>query len=296
MIASPPAQILRIALDVAKQRGAQNLELSGAGTEFCFYRAHRDGRWEGYRIARSEVFNTANNPGVSAEELQHKELALSAWALESGVPSAGPLGVVKHEQGPVLIMEFINDDDSAVDQFELGRLLARLHRAPPPENVDGIPKPTLVYAHIAQRLTSRYRLLQSSTSLPALPSQEHISSALEQELQRESLLHMDIRRQNIRALRGEIKSLFDWSNALVAAPEVELARINQYAAISDNGLEYATIRQGYLQAGGTMCETSEVWRWLSLDAAVMLAGVFSSVAPDEKLKQLYLARIQKLLH
>lgn len=72
---------------IAASRGAHKVTLAGSGMEFLFYTAARDGHKEGYRIPRTPVFNTANNRGVSALDLQHQEMALAAWAAANEYPA-----------------------------------------------------------------------------------------------------------------------------------------------------------------------------------------------------------------
>jgi thiamine kinase-like enzyme len=46
------------------------------------------------------------------------------------------------------------------------------------------------------------------------------------------LLHMDLRPANYLCQRNRLIGLIDWSNALIAAPMLELARIAEYGALS----------------------------------------------------------------
>lgn len=280
---------------VAERRGAHGLKLTGAGTEFLFYSAHKGQQPEGYRIPRSLLFETANNPGVLALELQRKEMKLCMWATENGLPSSRPIDLIEQDDVPVLITEIINDDGSVISAGALGSLLADMHRLPPPESVQSNLKHQRNYAYIAARMSLRYEKLRVKNSLPLLPPRKRIDGILEESLHRSSLLHMDIRRQNIRSQHGQPLALFDWSNALIGAPDLEMARIEEYAAIAENGLDYSGILAGYLKSGGILNQSPMAWTLLRLDAALMLAGVFNSVAPDQTLEELFLARIRALL-
>jgi thiamine kinase-like enzyme len=46
------------------------------------------------------------------------------------------------------------------------------------------------------------------------------------------LLHMDLRSANYLCQRNRLMGLIDWSNALIAAPMLELARIAEYGGLS----------------------------------------------------------------
>lgn len=285
----------QVAARLAANRGADELELTGEGTEFLFYSSLRGTQREGYRIPRKRVYNTSNNPQISASNLQLKELNCSLWAQQHGLPSARAIDLVDQDGFPVLITEVIWDDGSPVDAHALGSLLASLHELPPPAFDVKDSQAGAIYTSVAQRIADRYARLAHEHSMPDLPSTCVLRSVLEECLHRRSLLHLDIRRQNVRVQAGTPQALFDWSNSLCAAPEMELARIQEYSAIAENGLDNESLRAGYTANGGRFDDTSAAWNVLRLDAAVMLAGVFNSVVPNKDLEQLFLARTRALI-
>lgn len=290
-----PTNPALVARRLAALRGITNVQRAGSGTEFFFFIAAKAGRREGYRIPRTPEFNTSNNPGVPALSLQLQELKLAAWARKNGLPSAKPLDLVEQDGYPVLVLEVVDDDRSEVDSAALGATTANMHSCPMP-SIDFVAlngQPT--NPRIARRLNQRYIELSKHTFLPPLPPVAKIESELEGSLGMTCLTHLDIRRQNVRVQQGRPLSLFDWSNALPAPPELEIARVEEYAAIGANGLDYSAFREGYAKAGGVLQTRSAAWPVLRLDAAVMLAVVFSSVAPDEALRTLFVGRIRGLL-
>lgn len=109
------------------------------------------------------------------------------------------------------------------------------------------------------------------------------------------LTHLEIRRQNLRVLQGAPIALIDWSNALLAPAELELARAGEYSLIRDNGLEFSALCSGYALAGGVVDMQSAIWPILQLDAALMLAVVFDSVAPDPHLHRMFCDRVRLLI-
>lgn len=271
------------------------MQLAGSGTEFLFFVASGHGRHEGYRVPRAPEFKTANNPGVSASDLQFQEMALAAWARTNGIPSAQPVDLVDQDGCPVLVLEVFDDDGSGLDSAALGAVIAKMHLLPPPGLELVAQNGQRVGVRIAERLDQRYAAVRQRTALPPLPPVKRIADALESSLAPPRLVHLDVRRQNVRVQQGRPLSLFDWSNALAAAPEVEVARVEEYSAVASNGLDYQAFRDGYASAGGVINEVSAAWPLLRLDAAVMLAVVFDSVAPDPALRELFLGRIRGLL-
>lgn len=279
--------------ELALNRGAHDLRLLGAGVEFLFFSTRAGTRREGYRVPRARVFDTVNNPGIQALELQRKELRLSAWALVHGVPSANPTELVDQGGYSVLVTEVIDDDQTPVNQQALGAVLAKMHQVEPlASEVARCPD---IYDYLAQRIGDRHSRISTDHQLPALPKPTHLAKVLQRSLHRVSQLHLDIRRQNIRVAAGEPRALFDWSNALTAAPELEMARIREYAQIPENALDYMDILAGYRAYGGTIDESTTAWAVLRLDAALMLAGVFTSVSPNEELASVFLNRVRILL-
>lgn len=284
-----------IAQRIAASRGAHSVSLAGSGTEFLFYTATLDGNQEGYRIPRTPEFNTANNQGVSAMGIQRQEMALAAWASDGGLPSTQPVDLIEQDGFPVLILTVVDDDGSELDAKALGSIVARMHQRQLPQMdfvaQNGLP----VSERIVQRLEQRYSELGKNVHLPALPPAARMLRDLEEHLGQPRLAHLDIRRQNVRVMDGHPHSIFDWSNALGAPPELEIARIEEYAAIDENGLDYEAFRLGYAREGGTVGTESPAWPLLRLDTAVMLAVVFSSVAPNDDLRELFVARLSTLV-
>lgn len=295
MSADPKHAPSEAAQRLASGRGAHKVTLSGSGTEFLFYTATRDGREEGYRIPRAVEFNTANNRGVSALDLQRQEMALAAWASVNGIPSAQPLDLIEQDGFPVLIVDVVEDDGSELDAAALGGVIARMHRLQQPEMdfvaQNGLP----VNQRIVRRLEQRYGELCKNVPLPALPKTARMLGDLEENLSTPTLTHLDIRRQNVRVVGGLPQSIFDWSNALGAAPELEIARIQEYSAIAENGLDYGAFRAGYALEGGAVATETPAWPILRLDTAVMLAVVFSSVAPNDGLREFFTSRVRQLI-
>ncbi|MFI2562920.1 phosphotransferase [Paenarthrobacter sp. NPDC018779] len=147
---------------------------------------------------------------------------------------------------------------------------------------------------IVRRLEQRYAELGKNDLLPVLPGAAQLLRDLDGNPSRARLTHLDPRRQNVRVTGGQPPSIFDWSNALGAAPEMEIARIEEYAAIDENGLDYEAFLEGYSRAGGTVVSETPAWPILRLDRAVMLAVVFSTVAPNDQLRELFLTRVKTL--
>ncbi|WP_049656122.1 phosphotransferase family protein [Kitasatospora sp. MY 5-36] len=272
-----------------------------SGVEFLVYRAsplsgaaHED---VVLRVPRARTFHTANNVGVGADGLLEQELRITQWLAPDGFPVARALGIEYTRTGtPVLLSAFVDSDAQAPDWSEVGALFAALHAKPAPDLAPvvqyGRPVPDL----LAQRLPDRFgRLLDLRPGLGELPERAAIAARLAETSAEPALLHLDLRRQNLLCGQGRVAALIDWSNVLIGDPAMELARMSEYALIPENGLDERAIRQGYEAAGGKSSVTPAADLLYRLDAAVMLALVFTSVAPDPRLGPAQTARVVELL-
>ena len=278
--------LYRIAQLAARRRGAEEVRAAGAGTEFAFF-VTPDG--EGYRVPRSVVFRTVNDPGVAARGMQEQEWQLMRWARQQGVPTAEVIDLIQVEGFPVLVVEVVDDDGSVLDGRQFGRVVARLHQAPAPAFAPVVQHRLDLADRIAARLTERHGALKKY-GLEDLPGTDRLAARVRAGTGAAVLNHLDLRRQNVRCLSGEVRALFDWSNALIAPPEVELARLTEYAEIPENGLDLHEVLAGYREAGGSVRDDSDAWAVLRLDAAVMLAIVFDQVSPNPDLRDLFVER------
>ncbi len=307
-------ELHQLATLAARRRGAGKVRTAGRGTEFAFFVADNG---EGYRVPRADLSDRVNDPDVSAHHLQHKERVFTTWAAEHDLPAAEVRELLEIKGTPVLVVTVVEDDGSELAGRAFGRVLARMHQTPPPtisaehQPPTGIPQhemptgnarhesPTGNVHHerdladtIAARLTHRHAAL-TKYGLKQLP--EHLAETIRAGTGPEVVNHLDLRRQNVRCRDGEVTALFDWSNALLAPVELELARLTEYAEIAANGLELGELLAGYREAGGIVADHTDAWRLLRLDAAVMLANVFDSVAPDPQLRNLFLERSAALI-
>jgi aminoglycoside phosphotransferase (APT) family kinase protein len=285
----------RLATLAARRRGAGEVRTAGRGTEFAFFVADNG---EGYRVPRADLSDRVNDPDVSAYHLQRKEQVFTTWAAEHDLPAAEVRELLEIEGTPVLVVTVVEDDGSELAGRAFGRVLARMHQTPPPTRH---APPTGNVHHqrdladtIAARLTHRHAAL-TKYGLKHLPAPHHLAEIIRAGTGPDVVNHLDLRRQNVRCQDGEVKALFDWSNALLAPVELELARLTEYAEIAENGLELRELIAGYREAGGIVADHTDAWRLLRLDAAVMLANLFDSVVPNPRMRDLFLKRSAALL-
>ncbi|MFJ6619292.1 phosphotransferase family protein [Kitasatospora sp. NPDC091335] len=266
------------------QRGLSGLELVGKGLEFTVFRAvGPDGGPVAVRLAHRRFDTNANDPHVDTRALLVQEYAVLRHLAEHGLPVARARELVLADDPgapDVLLSDFVPDDGSPLDPHGLGRLLARLHRVPPPRlrpvAAEGGGTAGVIAARMARRWAGIARRAEGWPEAPdAALFARHLAGLTE-----DSLLHLDVRDANIRRDRGRTTALLDWSNALLGSPAVEFGRLAEYARHPENGIDLAAVRAGYASLAPVPDEDDPCLLVCRLDAALMLALVFLSEAAD----------------
>lgn len=279
-------QVARAAARVRNALGpVADLALIGSGLDFYVFRGHLPEHGAvAIRTPRARTFGNDNDPLQDSRELLDLEAALARHARTHRLPAPRVHDLVRHDEGDLLISEYVEGDGSAADAAELGALVRRLHGAPLPTCAPALPHASGV---LIERITRRARAVERRTGLELhLPPPERLAAALPSD-DPVSLLHMDVRPDNLLTRGGAVVALIDWANALIGPPLLELARIAEYGALDDR------FASGYrLEASAT---TEPAWTLYRLDAAVMLALVFLAEAPDPVRAADQLRRIRDLV-
>jgi aminoglycoside phosphotransferase (APT) family kinase protein len=132
------------------------------------------------------------------------------------------------------------------------------------------------------RLARWWRELQLLVpEIPDMLPDAVLRGAVAQRRNARSLLHLDVRRTNLRCVGGRVRAFIDWSNAILGDPAFELARIEEIARLPENGLDSGQVRAGYGQSAwwGVSDLVRLIYR---LDAAVMLALLFTAEHPGSE--------------
>ncbi|MEU0518182.1 phosphotransferase [Streptosporangium sp. NPDC006007] len=269
---------------LAERWGLRGLELVGKGLEFSVYRARgRDGQPVAVRLAHRRFDSNANDPHVDTRALLLQEYGIARHLAAHGLPIAEAKELVLADEPTspdVLLSAYVPDDGSDLDSFALGRLLARLHHVPPPRLTpvasEGVPTARAIAARIRRRWSEVGHHLDDWPEPPdASLVAGHLTGVAE-----DGLLHLDVRSDNIRRRQGQTVALLDWSNALLGSPSVEFGRLVEYARYPENELDVEAIRGGYARTATVPSDSDPCLLVCRLDAALMLALVFLSEAPD----------------
>lgn len=165
---------------------------------------------------------------------------------------------------------------------EVGELVRRLHRttAPAPLRRRG-SWPDFVLGRIGQRVDAVRRFVELPPTAGILdPYRELVE---QRRLHDDSLLHMDVRADNVLRRDGKVVALIDFMNAVAGDPLFELARIRSY------GLLDAEFLDGY----GVMPDALDIDALMDLyelDTAALLTVVGVDEVDDQDLHRASLAR------
>ncbi|WP_229402276.1 phosphotransferase family protein [Micromonospora okii] len=260
------------------------LELVGRGLEFTVFRAlGPDGAPVALRLAERRFESNANDPRVDTRVLLAQEYEITRHLSALGFPVAEPLELRLGDDDTtpdLLLSRFVTDDGSGLDGHHLGALLARLHRLPAPRLTPVAAEGTTTAGVLAARILRRWaevgRLVDGWPAPPDLPRLAAPLSGIGTS----GLVHLDVRSDNVRRVGGQVEALVDWSNALLGDAVVEFGRLTEYARYPENDLDLPAIRAGYAEAGHLPPADTPAELVCRLDAALMLALVFLSEAPD----------------
>lgn len=263
-----------------------DVRLVGRGLEFTVYRA-RDakGRAVVLRLAPRRFDSNANDPRVDTRALLTQEFEITRHLSSFGFPVAEPLRLHLGDAPDVpdvLISRYVEDDGSRLDNRDLGRLLARLHGLPPPSLAPVATESRSGAEVILSRLTRRWNEVGRLVPDWPAPLDRAVLADRLAGLTGGGLVHLDVRSANLRRRQGQVQALLDWSNALLADPVVEFARLTEYARYAENELDIELLRCGYATVREAPPEDATAMLACQLDTAVMLALVFLSEAPDSE--------------
>ena len=231
-------------------RGFTGLEPVGRGLEFSVFRGRRsaDGAAVAVRVGERRFDSNVNDPFVDTRALLVQEYELTRFLGEHGVPVAEPVDLVlsaSPAEPDVLVSQYLPDDGSTLDWFALGGILARLHSlAPPPVDLvagENLPVARLIVERLLRRWAEIGRMVASWPRPPAADALALVAARLGDG----SLVHLDVRRENVRCQQGALAGLLDWSNALRADAALEFGRLAEFARLPDNHIELGALRAGY---------------------------------------------------
>lgn len=296
---------------VAKGAGLTDLELFAEGLEFRVFKATSPIHGQVVvRVPKFKIFQNANDPNTDARDLVRQEAAIFRLLQDTSVPVPRSYGYYEVDASssnyddsllgyPAMLCEYVPGDDGALaDDAALGRMGALIHATPMPAGwavplvaMEGFSSGDLTALFLA-RMRRRFETLARLEPQTAgwAVDEETLRAVAQPLLQRfaPALLHMDLRHVNVRMRGGQVVAVFDWTNALLAPPVVDVYRSLEW------GAEVKPFLEGYRSVRALEAVSAREEAFLRLDAALVLALVFVSEAPDPEKKVGALRRVQEL--
>ena len=238
----PPPQArwsLEHAVAVLHQNGF-NLKLDTlskfeGGIEFEVYSAQDSyGQSIVFKYPRERWVYNDNDYGIDRCQLLRQERDLLRFAGDHGIPVPEVRAYFDpHDSPVVLVLEQINVDGTLPSDTEIGETVRRLHGLSPPALYTVAQGAQLPSSKVAELTVKRLNVIERLTKnwrwKPTVEELDRILAPINMDAR---LLHMDLRPANYLCRRNRLMGLIDWSNALLAAPMLELARIAEYGGLS----------------------------------------------------------------
>jgi aminoglycoside phosphotransferase (APT) family kinase protein len=281
----------------AQKADLTSVHLIAEGLEFTVYRATSAHYGQVVlRIPKHKVFQNVNDPNINAGDLIRQEEEIYNLLSSGPVPVPKAYGYYEIDGQPAMVCEYIDADGTEASTSEIGRVTALIHSTPLPEGAKDMKlvamEGTNIMDALVKRMTRRFKQFVKAepNSESWIPGEATLRPIAEQ-LRRlpDCLLHMDFRDVNFRVRLGRIVAVFDWTNALVGPAIVDVCRILEYGEIPGEEFLAAYKAVRHLEQVSPLEET-----FLRLDAALMLALVFISEAPNPERRETSIRRVEEL--
>ncbi|KAI1042325.1 hypothetical protein LB505_003072 [Fusarium chuoi] len=285
---------MEIAQHFIEAENLTDVKTAGEGLECLVYKA----RSPAYgpvvlRIPRVKVYQNANDPNTNASDLIQQEMKIYELLESTPVPVPKTYKYLEEDGYPAMLCEFVDDDGTDITFEEMGHVAAMIHSTPLSDSAMKTVALEIedVFSTIEQRLKRRFSVLSQTVPEASswITNWDLIHNIL-QGLRRfpSSLLHMDFREVNLRHKDGRISAVIDWTNALVGPAAIDIFRTLEFSQLDESFVK------GYCERTAWPDVTSEEDCLLRLDAALVLALVFTSEAPDAERAEVAVARVKEL--
>ncbi|KAF9767796.1 hypothetical protein IL306_014968 [Fusarium sp. DS 682] len=285
---------MEVAQHFIKTENLTDVEIAGEGLECLVYKAKSPVYGQVVlRVPRVKVYQNANDPNTNASDLIQQEMQIYKLLQDGSVPVPKAYKFLEEDGYPAMLCEYVDDDGTDITFEEMGRVAAMIHSAPlsNPAIKTVALETTNVFSTIEQRLKRRFSVLSQTVPEAStwVTDWDHIHTILEDLKRfRSSLLHMDFRDVNLRHRDGRISAVIDWTNALVGPAAIDIFRTLEFSQLDDSFVK------GYTEIKSWPEVTAKEECLLRLDAALVLALVFTSEAPDAERAEIAVARVKEL--
>ncbi|KAF5622759.1 hypothetical protein F25303_11961 [Fusarium sp. NRRL 25303] len=285
---------MEIAQHFIEAENLTDVKTAGEGLECLVYKASSPVHGPVVlRVPRVKVYQNANDPNTDASDLIQQEMKIYKLLENSSVPVPKAYKYLAEGGYPAMLCEYVDDDGTEITFKEMGRVAAMMHSMPlsDPDMKTVALETNDVFSTIEQRLKRRFTVLSQTVPEASswITNWDLIHNIL-QGLKRfpSSLLHMDFREVNLRHKNGQISAVIDWTNALAGPAAIDNFRTLEFSQLDENFVK------GYTEITTWPDVTAQEECLLRLDAALVLALVFTSEAPDAERAEVAVARVKEL--
>jgi aminoglycoside phosphotransferase (APT) family kinase protein len=285
---------MEVAQHFIEAENLTDVKIAGEGLECLVYKAKSPVYGPVVlRVPRVKVYQNANDPNTDASDLIQQEMEIYKLLENASVPVPKAYKYLEEDGYPAMLCEYVEDDGTKITFEEMGRVAAMIHSTPlsNPAMEPVASETEDVFSTIEQRLKRRLSVLSHTVPEASswITNWDLIHTILEG-LKRfpSSLLHMDFRDVNLRHKNGRISAVIDWTNALIGPAAIDIFRTLEFSQLDENFVG------GYTQVASWPEVTSQEECLLRIDAALVLALVFTSEAPDAERAEVVVARVKEL--
>ncbi|RGP81626.1 aminoglycoside phosphotransferase [Fusarium longipes] len=285
---------MEIAQQFVHSESLTDVETAGQGLECLVYKAKSPTYGSVVlKVPRVKVYQNANDFNVEAKDLIQQEMHIYKILQDGPVPVPKPYKYLERDGYPAMLCEYMDDDGTDITFEEMGRVAALIHSTPLSDPIfKTVALETWdVFSTMEQRMQRRFSVLsktvpEASSWLQNWNDARNILEGLKRFPS--SLLHMDFRDVNLRHNKGRINAVIDWTNTLIGPAAIDIFRT----------LEFSQLGEGFAKGYSEIMTFPEVTPreecLLRLDAALVLALVFTSEAPDPVRGATAVARVKEL--
>jgi aminoglycoside phosphotransferase (APT) family kinase protein len=285
---------MEISQQFIRSESLADVETAGQGLECLVYKATSSNYGSVVlKVPRVKVYQNANDFNVEAKDLIQQEMRIYTLLQDGPVPVPKPYKYLEEDDYPAMLCEYVDDDGTDITFEEMGRVAALIHSTPlsVPVFKTVALETSDVFSTMEQRMQRRFSVLSKTVPEASSWIQDwsRVHTILEG-LKRfpSTLLHMDFRDVNLRHSKGRISAVIDWTNALIGPAAIDIYHT----------LEFSQPGEGFVKGYSEITDFPEVTvqeEWLlRLDAALVLALVFTSEAPDPVRGATAVARAKEL--
>ncbi|KAG8666514.1 hypothetical protein FPOAC2_11628 [Fusarium poae] len=285
---------MEIAQHFIHSESLTNVETAGQGLECFVYKATSPIYGSVVlKIPRVKVYQNANDFNVEAKDLIQQEMHIYRLLQDGPVPVPKPYKYLEQDGYPAMLCEYVDDDGTNITFEEMGRVAALIHST---SLNDAVFKTVAletsnVFSTMEQRMQRRFSVLSKTVTEASAWIQDwgHIRAILNG-LQRfpSSLLHMDFRDVNLRHSQDRISAVIDWTNTLIGPAAIDIYRTLEFSQLGEG------FTKGYSEVATCPEVTAQEECLLRLDAALVLALVFTCEAPDPIRGESAVTRVKEL--